>query len=413
MTEMSKGRSPFYPGQPVPVELFVGRKNEIELILNRGVAQVAQGKPAGFFVQGDYGIGKTSIAIYTQAVASKSFGLHGIYASLGGSRTVADVATAIMEATIRSGSGDSRLIGILREWIPQYIRAVDLFGVTVDIEALRQDAGKLSSSFGILDFLRQAFQRVQGVNVRGMFLIMDEINGIAREPEFAALLKGLWDTNAVARPPVPLLLILCGVEERRRDLIKGHPAIDRILEVVQIDNLSEADTREFFQRAFATVNTTLKDQGLDVLVRFSAGLPKFMHQIGDNAFWVDKDGIIDIDDALDGVLAAADDIGRKYVDQQVIQALRSRDYRSILKKIAAQGIFPRDFHIKTISKGLTETEKKKLHNFLQRMLRLGVLRHGEIRGEYVFSQQLVRVYLSLLARREQIRGGLNKATGSQ
>jgi hypothetical protein len=39
----SKGRSPFYPDQPVPVELFRGRKAQIERILQRGVGQVAPG----------------------------------------------------------------------------------------------------------------------------------------------------------------------------------------------------------------------------------------------------------------------------------------------------------------------------------------------------------------------------------
>ena len=43
--EISKGKSPFYPGQPVPVELFVGRTPQIERILTRGVQQVALGKP--------------------------------------------------------------------------------------------------------------------------------------------------------------------------------------------------------------------------------------------------------------------------------------------------------------------------------------------------------------------------------
>jgi len=41
--EMTKGRSPFYPGQPVPAEFFVGREKQASRIMRRGVAQVAEG----------------------------------------------------------------------------------------------------------------------------------------------------------------------------------------------------------------------------------------------------------------------------------------------------------------------------------------------------------------------------------
>jgi len=62
----TKGKSPFYPGQPVPVDLFRGRQQQIERILTRGAAQVAAGKPVTMYVEGEYGIGKSSIAAYAQ-----------------------------------------------------------------------------------------------------------------------------------------------------------------------------------------------------------------------------------------------------------------------------------------------------------------------------------------------------------
>ena len=45
-------------------------------------------------------------------------------------------------------------------------------------------------------------------------LILDEINGISANPLFAHLIKDLIETNAAARNPVPLLLMMCGVEAR-------------------------------------------------------------------------------------------------------------------------------------------------------------------------------------------------------
>ncbi len=84
MQENYKGRSPFYPGQPVPVELFVGREALIERLMERGVGQVIAGKPMAFYVQGEYGIGKSSLARFTQWLAAKDQQVYGIYAALGG-----------------------------------------------------------------------------------------------------------------------------------------------------------------------------------------------------------------------------------------------------------------------------------------------------------------------------------------
>jgi len=80
--DILKSESPFFPGRPVPVEYFVGRKPEIERMVARGVRQVAGGKPISVFVEGEYGIGKSSVARYVQTLAEKEFGLHGIYAVL-------------------------------------------------------------------------------------------------------------------------------------------------------------------------------------------------------------------------------------------------------------------------------------------------------------------------------------------
>ena len=44
MENTTKGKSPFYPGQPVPIDFFVGRMAEIKKI-TRAIKQVELGKP--------------------------------------------------------------------------------------------------------------------------------------------------------------------------------------------------------------------------------------------------------------------------------------------------------------------------------------------------------------------------------
>lgn len=395
MPPISKGKSPFYPGQPVPVELFVGRVAQIHRIMDRGVAQVAAGKPTAMFIQGEYGIGKSSIAGFVQRIAEKNFGLHAIYAPLGGASTLEDVGASILEATIRSGAFDPKRSEKIKDWLAKYIGEQKLFGVTIHADALGKDAPAITR--GILPFLSEILSRLKETGVKGIFLVLDEINGIAGNRKFAHFIKGIVDENAIAREPVPLLLMLCGVEERRRDMIRNHQPIDRIFDVVDIELLSIDEMKEFFEKAFSSVPMEITPGAMGTLTHFSAGYPKIMHLVGDEAYWIDQDGVIDDIDASPAILQAAEEVGKKYVDQQVYKALRSPDYQSTFDKIARMGPNEMSFKKSDVAKGLTDTEKRKFNNFLQRMKKLKVLRAGDVQGEYVFNLRMVRLYIWLKA----------------
>lgn len=393
MNSRTKGKSPFYPGQPVPTELFVGRMRQITHIIQRGITQVSLGKPAAIYVQGEYGIGKSSIAGILQHIAERDSGLHAIYAPLGGAETLDDVGAIILEATLRSGVFNPTRSEKVKEWLARYIGEQNLLGVTIHAEALKKDAPAIAT--GLLPFLKEVIGRLKDTGVRGIFLVLDEINGITANPKFAHFIKGLVDTNAMSKEPLPLLLMLCGVEERRRDMIRHHPPVDRIFDIVDIEAMSKEEMRSFFMKAFESAQMKIMPDALDILTEYSAGFPKIMHLAGDAAFWHDNDGIINHDDAISAVIMAAKDVGQKYVDPKIYDALRSADYHSILTKIAQMGPDSMSFTKAAVASGLTTDERKKFSNFLQKMKAIKVLRSGKLHGEYIFNMRMVRLYIWL------------------
>lgn len=393
--DASKGKSPFYPGQPVPVELFVGRSSQIGRIMRQGAGQVAAGKPVAMYVQGEYGIGKSSIASFTQWLAEREYALHPIYVTLGGAHDIGDVAASVLEATIRSGVFHPTKSEQIKVWLAKYIGSQTILGFSINFAALKQDAPNLSTPFGMLGFLSEAYQRLKEAGATGIFLVLDEINGITGNPQFAHFLKGVVDANALSQEPLPLLLMLCGVEERRREMIENHRPIDRIFDIIETEPLSDEDMREFFERAFASVQMSVAPDAMWTMTHYSAGFPKIVHMVGDAAFWIDTDGTVDKHDAITAVLVSADDVGKKYVDQQVYKALQSADYRSILAKIGKLGPDKMSFTRDEVVSGLSESEKRKFDNFLQKMKRLNVIQSGDVRGEYVFIIRMVRVYIWL------------------
>jgi len=389
----TKGKSPFYPGQPVPPELFTGRAAQLRRIRQRGVDQVAAGKPVSMFVQGEYGIGKSSVANYVRAFAEQESGLHGVYVTLGRASSLEDVATAILEGVVRSGAPNTKKADAIRSWLGKYFKQVQLFGITVNLDALKKDASSLATPHGILGLLNETVTKLADTGVRGVMLILDEINGITGNPLFAHLIKDLIETNASSRPPLPLLIMMCGTEDRRNDLIRNHPPVGRIFDVIPIDPMDGQEMRDFFKRAFGSVHYSVDPDAMDTLVYYSGGLPKIMHEIGDAAYYIDKDSKIDLPDAVAAVKQAADEVGRKYVEPGVVDALKSRAYHSILEKLARlnKEKFTRD----ELAADLTPDEAKKFDNFIKRLKQLKVIRTGEIPGEYIFNIKMYQVYLTL------------------
>ncbi|MGB9720293.1 MAG: BREX system ATP-binding domain-containing protein [bacterium] len=391
MNNINKGRSPFYPGQPVPVEFFIGRINEIQRIA-RSLKQVELGKPQAIFLTGEYGIGKSSLAGFMRYYAERNNHILGIHVFLGDAETLEDVATKTVEAVIKSSVCEPTTAEKIRNFLSKYIGKQEIFGISINLDQLKTDGPSISHGF--LPFLNELLRRVKDDGIKGILLVFDEINGITANPRFAHFIKSLVDENALCPNPLPLLLMLCGVEERRREMIKNHQPVERIFDVCEIKPMDINEMKEFFNKTFNSVAVAVNDEAMLVLCHFSAGFPKIMHIIGDNVFWRDRDNIIDKKDAIDGIIISAEDIGKKFVDQQVYKELRSRDYHSILAKLGKEK-FDLSFKKNVIEKGLSETEKKKFNNFLQRMKKLNVLRSGSERGEYVFISRLVRLYIQL------------------
>ncbi len=391
MNNVSKGKSPFYPGQPVPVELFSGRLKEINLI-RRSVSQVELGKPQAIFLTGEYGIGKSSLAGLMKFLAERHNNIFGIHVFLGGSNSIEQVAMKTVEAAINSQAYEPRVSEKIRSALSKYVGKQELFGFSIDFERLEADSPSLSK--GYLPFLRNLLDRLKNDNIKGLILILDEINGITGNPQFSHFIKALIDENALSRDPIPILLLLCGVEERRREMIRHHQPVERIFNVIEIQQMDGSEMQEFFERSFKSVDIDVSDEAMSLLCRYSSGFPKIMHHLGDAVFWANKDGQIDSDDALAGILDALEVLGRQIFDHQVFKALYSEDYHSILKKLAKSD-FDLTFHKSEIAKGLTETEKKKFNNFLQRMKKLKIISPGEKQGDYTFHNRLERLYIRL------------------
>lgn len=369
---MSKDYSPFTPGVPVPIESFVGRAAEVTRLKDK-VAASTTGRLEVGFLSGERGIGKSSLASFLRRYAEREEQVLGVHTFLGGVVTLEEMVRRVFDRLLKDSIGAPWQKKV-EKFFGKNIRTVGLFGVTLEFEAQAQELRRLVHDFA--PALRNLLQLLKSERA-GLLLLLDDLNGLATSEEFANWLKSLVDEIATSAEPLPLCLLCVGLEERRQSLIKLQPSLSRVFDLVEIRAWSERETEEFYSTAFDLVGTKVEPDAMSTLVRFTGGLPVFAHEIGDAVFKVDDDKRITKADTLRGIARAVDIIGKKHLEPQVLSAIRSERYRTILKKLATLG---ESFERAQVQKVLDSSEIKVFDNFLRRMVDLGVVTRLPERG---------------------------------
>jgi len=398
MTRLENKESPFTPGKPVPVDYFVAREKEINR-LDRAIRQASSGRNENIFITGERGIGKSSLARFFRYKAEKEYGFIGTHCFLGGVRDLEGMIRMIFQRLLQEVT-DKNIFDKLKDFFGKYIKGMTLFGIGVEFTDDRSELRSLLNNF--LPVLRKINETMKGDNKNGIVLILDDLNGITGVPDFSHFIKSTVDELATSKNYIPLLLILIGTQERQEDLIKYQPSVARIFDIIDLSTMNKEESKEFFITAFKKQNIGVNNDALDLMTTFSGGFPMLMHEVGNAVYWEDTDSKIDKLDAIDGIGTAAESVGRKYLDPQVYSALRSKTYRSILRKIGSLPL-GNNFHRKDIIPKMRENEQKNLDNFIRKIKKLGVIREEEIRGEYSFVNQLYHLYIKIEALRSETK----------
>ena len=391
---MNEKVSPFTPGNPAPVELFVGRVEQIEEIL-RYVGQTNSGRQENVFLAGERGIGKSSLAAFLHHLVSKEDFL-AIHVFSGGVTILDELVRRIFEQILKEADMQKTLHDKLSGFFKRYVKQVDLFGISVSFNPPKEDLEDLIRNFP------EALNNILGEikpEKKGIFIALDDINGISNTPEFADWYKSFVDNVAIHYPRFPVFIMPIGLPEIRDTLSEHQPSLMRVFRVVEIDKLSDEKVEQFFEKSFGKANITVEPEAMRIMVMLSSGLPVLMHEIGDAVFWWDEDGVIGTYDVLRGSLVAADSIGKKYLEPTVYRAIRSERYRSILRKLGKDIRF--SFTKKEIESELNEEERKVFDNFLRKMREQGIIvpdiESG--RGSYKFVNMLYQAYIWMESQR--------------
>ncbi len=398
---MQRDYSPFTPGIPVPVEFFVGRQAEITHLRDK-IIRASKGQLQIAFLSGERGIGKSSLASFVRHLVERENQILGLHTFLGGVTTLTEMVRRVFDRLLKD-SLDKTWHERVKDFFGDHIREVGLFGVSLEFDAGPSELTRMVHDFA--PALRSLSKRLHDKK-KGLLIILDDINGLATSEDFANWLKSLVDEIATSSALLPLCLVLVGLEERRQSLIKLQPSLARVFDLISIEPWSNEETREFYLNSFSKVGITVEDDALELLIRYTGGLPAMAHEIGDAVFkkiWTD---CLDRVSTFMGISDAVSIIGRKYVEPQVFRFIRSERYRSILRKVVESTnteklIFQRQELLSLLS----QSEKGVFGNFIRKMKEMGVITDvPEMgRGCYRFCNRLYFSYFRLEADAEKKR----------
>lgn len=391
---MQPEASPFTPGQPVPVEFFVGREAEVGRLRDL-VRAAASGKFRIGFVAGERGIGKSSLVSFVRHLTEREDRVAGAHVFLGGVTNLSEMVRRTFDRLLKD-SVEKPWHQKVRELFGKYVKQVGLFGISIELEVPESDLQGLVNGFAA--HVRKLLHQLKADRT-ALLIVLDDINGLAGSVEFANWLKSTVDEIATSGNRVAACLLVVGLEERRQQLIRLQPSLARVFDLIEIKPWSNDETREFFRRAFQGAGVEVEVAALDLMAKFSGGLPVLAHEIGDAVWRIAAGRSIKAAEARQGVLEAAEIIGKKLLEPQVLRAIRSQRYRSILRKLAPT-LGP-SFRRADLLKALSAEEKKVCDNFLNRMRKLNViipdLEGGP--GAYRFVNQLHALYFAIEAHR--------------
>ena len=391
MAEISIKESPFTPGKPVEPEHFIARAEEVKR-LQRAVQQTALGRNENIFITGERGIGKSSLASYTRYMAEKEYGLVGAYCSMGALRTLEAAVGTIFQRLLESC--EKSVFERLKDAFHRYIRGITLPLGIGGIEFTDDKSDLQSLVSGFLPALHRFHEAAKEDGKKGVMVILDDLNGITGVPEFSHFLKSAVDGLATSRERFPLLFVLVGVSTRREDLVEHQPSVARIFDVVELRLMSSEESTQFFEMMFNKQMINVAADAMLMMNQFSAGYPMLMHEVGDAVFWQNNDSHIDLKDAKQGIVEAARSVGRKYIGAQVGSLFRNKTYSSILLRMGQELPIGATFKRQELLKeDAPEKERQNLDNFLTRVKKLGIMKDGEVRGEYTFVNPLYHLYL--------------------
>ena len=188
----------FQPGQPASPDRFKGREDIIEDIL-KYFPSVKSGNPQHFFITGKRGMGKTSLANNISGFAKNNYSMVTAHIMNDGVHDIYELVVQIIESVLNAIRPEKWSDKIFKR-ISKYIESAGFGGFNIKFKPPEDELRSIKDNLafyltGLVDNFKDK---------DGLFIVIDDINGLSQTPEFANWYKSFADTLATSIDDAPI-----------------------------------------------------------------------------------------------------------------------------------------------------------------------------------------------------------------
>ncbi|MCA1400036.1 ATP-binding protein [Bradyrhizobium sp. BRP56] len=337
--------NPFRPGSVISPGTFVGRIEEIDVV-EQSLLQTRNGNPQHFIIEGERGIGKSSLCLWVDYLARGDTTYDGknrlsfivVNTELHAAMGYDDIVDAILAELKRQIANREPLLEACKTaW--DFLSRFQVSGVKYDRpQPLATNSKRLDE---LTDVLVNLIEESLGA-VEGVLILIDEADRPPSEAHLGQLCKLL--TERLSRRRCERVCIgLSGLPDLMQKLKDSHESSLRIFNILELKPLEFAERMTVIDRGIEQANKSsdtkveIEDNAKRLIANLSEGYPHFLQEFAHCAFATDSDNNISVTDVLSGTFSehgALNQLGRKYFADLYIDQIGSEDYRRVLIAMA-------------------------------------------------------------------------------
>lgn len=327
--------------------MFAGRYDEL-VALEKALFQTKNGNPSHFIVDGERGIGKSSLLLNVMAVAkgevpdlenSQSFNFVTVNICLDERYTYADIVKAIA-SELRRQIADRQQVKEFARGAWEFLKKWEIGGVKFN-----DGGGSDAKDTELVDELTFAIAQSLnnlGNDVDGILILVDEADKPPSSANLGAFVKLLTERLRL-RGCDRVCIGLAGLMTLRDKLRKSHESSLRLFNIFGLQPLSISDCIKVIHKGLEEANSknnfavTIDTEAEQSLAFITEGYPHFIQQFSYSAFEADNDNRIDTEDVRVGAYGengALKQLGMKYFEKQYFDQIGSDEYRQVLRLMA-------------------------------------------------------------------------------
>lgn len=339
--------NPFRPNSIATDELFQGRSDEMQFI-ERSLFQTKNGNPQHFLIEGERGLGKSSLflRVAQQAKGEKAIDDKKIFLNfmvlnieLDSSQSFFEIIRAI-SSEFKNAISEREKIKSLAKSVWDFLSSWEILGVKYHkIDELKiQPYEVLNDLVANLSNLITAAKN----EIDGIVILLDEADRPSEEASLGEIIK-LFTEKLTKKGCDKVLLGITGQPGMVTKLKASHESASRIFTVLNLKTLSNSESYSVINSGLTianrinTLKTTIAPDAIELISKLSEGYPHFLQEFAFMAFEKDIDGIITIEDVKTGAFGeqgALNQLGEKYFHDLYFTQIASNDYRKVLQAMA-------------------------------------------------------------------------------